>query len=79
MRDLFEEPIVDGEGRMLEVSIDDCVGILRAREIEERLTEIDGELPLASDAQKDVLLNEKKELLGEFKLLGGKSYKRYRR
>ena len=79
MRDLYEEPIVDPEGRMLEVSIDDCVGILRAREIEERLGEIDRELPLASDKQKDGLLKEKGDLLGEFKLLGGKSYKRYRR
>ena len=79
MRDLFEEPVVDPEGRMLEVSIDDCVGILRAREIEERLSEIDRELPLASDKQKDELLKEKKTLLDEFKHLGGKSYKRYRR
>lgn len=79
MRDLFEEPVVDAEGRMLEVSIDDCVGILRAREIEERLSEIDRELPLASDKQKDELLKEKGTLLDEFKHLGGKSYKRYRR
>jgi DNA primase len=79
MRDLFEEPVVDSEGRMLEVSIDDCVGILRAREIEERLSEIDRELPLASDKQKDELLKEKGTLLDEFKHLGGKSYKRYRR
>jgi DNA primase len=79
MRELYEQPIIDLKGGMTEVSIDEIVGILRAREIEERLSEIDRELPLASDAQKDVLLKEKGSLLNEFKHLGGKSYKRYRR
>nr|MBA2686943.1 DNA primase [Gemmatimonadaceae bacterium] len=76
MRDLLEDPEA---GNMTEAPIDECVGILRAREIEERLKEIDRESPLASDKQKDELLRERTLLVKEFKQVGGTSFKAFRR
>jgi len=75
MRDLLEDP---DAGAMQEAPIDACVGILRAREIEERLAEIDRESPLANDAQKDQLLTERKDLMNELKRVGGKTFKGFR-
>ncbi len=76
MRDLLEDPEA---GNMTEAPIDECVGILRAREIEERLKEIDRESPLASDRQKDELLRERTRLVKELKQVGGTSFKAFRR
>lgn len=76
MRDLLEDPEA---GNMTEAPIDACVGILRAREIEERLKEIDRESPLASGTQEDELLKERTLLVKELKQVGGTSFKAFRR
>jgi DNA primase len=75
MRGLLEDPLA---GEMQETPIDDCIAVLRAREIEERLAEIDRESPLASDAQKDEMFKERSVLMKELTELGGKSFKAFR-
>lgn len=76
MRDLLEDP---DAGQMTEPPLDALVGKLRAREIEERLKEIDRESPLARDEQKVELWKEKEMLLKELKHVGGTSFKAFRR
>lgn len=76
MRELLEDP---DAGQMTEAPLDALVGKLRAREIQERLKEIDRISPLANDKQKDELLMERSELVKELRQVGGTSFKAFRR
>lgn len=58
-------------------SIADCVGALKRREIDVRITEIDRELPLAPDNEKDQLVQQKLKLMGEIRDLGGRRWKTF--
>lgn len=57
---LWEEPVADGFN--VERTFADCLRKIRVAAIERRLHEIDGELPLAADAEKDTLIREKEQL-----------------
>ncbi len=59
--------------------IDDCVAVLRQRELGERIDEIDRELPLATDVEKDGLVRRKQELMGQIRELGGRRWKSFGR
>lgn len=61
-----------------ERTVDDSLTAIRTREIEERLAGIDRIIPLASDAEKDTLIEEKRQLIGEIRGLGRISYKGFR-
>lgn len=76
MRDLLEDP---DAAQLTEPPLDALVGKLKAREIEERLKQIDREGPLASDKQKDELFREKNALLKELQQVGATSFKAFRR
>ena len=58
-------------------SVDQSVAAIRVRELDERLSEIDRELPLANDAQKDALIAEKGTIVQEVRALGGVGYRKY--
>ena len=51
---------------------------MHERELTDRMAEIDREMPLASDGEKDVLIAEKDRLRRELKALGGRSWKQFR-
>jgi hypothetical protein len=42
------------------------------------MSEIDRELPIASDSQKDELTSEKRKLMEELRRLGGRWWKKFR-
>jgi hypothetical protein len=54
--------------------IQDCVSVLKQRELGEKIDEIDRQLPLADDAQKDKLVRRKRELATEINALGGRRW-----
>jgi DNA primase len=51
---------------------------MHERGLTDRMAEIDREMPLASDSEKDVLIAEKQRLRSELKALGGRSWKQFR-
>lgn len=57
--------------------IDDCIAMLKRRDLGDRLTEIDRELPLASDKEKDRLMDQKRQLMTEIRGLGGGRWKTF--
>jgi len=59
--------------------IQDCVSMLRQRELGEEIDAIDRELPLAADAEKDRLVRRKQQLTSEIKALGGRRWKSFGR
>ena len=59
--------------------IQDCVAVLRQRELGEKIDRIDRELPLASDADKDRLVRRKQQLMTEINALGGRRWKSFGR
>jgi DNA primase len=54
--------------------IQDCLSVLKQRELGEKIDEIDRQLPLADDAQKDKLVRRKQELATEINALGGRRW-----
>jgi hypothetical protein len=54
--------------------IQDCVSVLKRRELGDRIDEIDRELPLAADAEKDRLVRRKQQLASEIQALGGRRW-----
>jgi len=60
-------------------TIDDSITKLTVRGIEDRLTEIDGLLALASSSEKDELEEEKKKLVVQMRASGKGSFKAFRR
>ena len=61
-----------------ERTISDSLAILRARDLDQRLSDIDRLLPLADVKQKDVLIAEKLEITRELKGAGQKNFKAFR-
>jgi DNA primase len=59
--------------------IQDCVAVLRQRELGEKIDQIDRELPLASDAEKDRLVRRKQQLMTEINALGARRWKSFGR
>ena len=55
----------------VESTLEGSVAMLRVRELESRLSAIDRELPLATDAEKDQLIEEKGRLRRQIEELGG--------
>jgi DNA primase len=67
MQELLEEPdaIVD-----VQRTVDECLAQLQARKVRRRLREIDDLLSIASPAEKDGLIGEKRTLVRELQALG---------
>jgi DNA primase len=57
--------------------IEDCIAVLRRRELGDQIDDIDRELPLASDVDKDKLVSEKQELMRQIRELGGHRWKSF--
>jgi DNA primase len=57
--------------------IEDCIAVLRRRELGDQIDDIDRELPLASDLDKDKLVSEKQELMRQIRELGGHRWKTF--
>ncbi len=51
---------------------------LHERSLTDRMTEIDRELPIADERQKDGLIEEKRRLTEELRRLGGRYWKNFR-
>jgi len=69
---LLEELLEEHESVSdVESTIERSVAMLRVRELEGRLAAIDRELPLATDAEKDQLIEEKVRLRRQIADLGG--------
>ena len=58
-------------------TIEDCIGVLKRRMIDDELYSIDREMSLASDPEKDVLVRKKQDLMREFRELGGRRWKSF--
>ena len=54
------------------------LALLHERQLAERMSEIDRELPLANSEEKDQLTREKMSLTAELRRLGGRSWKQFR-
>ena len=74
MQTLAEEPLGDAEPRTL---VEGALARLRVRELMERLSVIDGETPLATDAEKDALIREKLTILDEVQSRGGAGFQNW--
>jgi len=57
--------------------IEDCIAVLRRRELGDQIDDIDRELPLASDVDKDKLVSEKQDLMRQIRELGGHRWKSF--
>ncbi|MEK7400993.1 MAG: DNA primase [Gemmatimonadota bacterium] len=57
--------------------IEDCIAVLQRRELGDQIDDIDRELPLASDMDKDKLVSEKQELMRQIRELGGNRWKTF--
>ena len=66
---------LDVPGRLIQ----DCVARLRERELGEEIDQIDRDLPLADDRDKDRLVSRKRELTTEINALGGHRWKPFGR
>jgi DNA primase len=58
--------------------VDGSLGALESRRLDERLAEIDREMPLATTDEKDDLIREKEQLRRELQALGRPRYKSFR-
>ncbi|HLA14315.1 MAG TPA: hypothetical protein VJZ25_04760, partial [Gemmatimonadaceae bacterium] len=61
-----------------ERTISDSLATLRARDLDQRLSDIDRLVPLADTRQKDMLIAEKQEIMKELQGAGRKHYKAFR-
>jgi DNA primase len=75
MQELLEEP---GGLEHVDEAITGSLAAMHERELAERMTEIDRELPLASSEEKDELTREKMRLTEELRRLGGRWWKQFR-
>lgn len=64
---------LDAPSRILQ----DCISVLKQRSIGEELDEIDRQLPLAADAEKDLLMRRKQQLASEIQSLGGRRWRSF--
>jgi hypothetical protein len=58
--------------------IEDCVAALERRSLVEELEQIDRELPLAEESDKDRLVRRKQLLTQKIRALGGRRWKSFR-
>jgi DNA primase len=75
MQELLEE---SGGLDHADEAVSGSLALLHERELTERLSEIDREMPLANSAEKDELTNEKIRLRDELRRLGSRSWKQFR-
>jgi hypothetical protein len=75
MQELLEEP---GGLDHVDEAITGSLAAMHERELAERMTEIDRELPLANSDEKDELTREKMRLTEELRRLGGRWWKQFR-
>jgi hypothetical protein len=75
MQELLEEP---GGLDHADEAITGSLAAMHERELAERMTEIDRELPLANSDEKDALTREKMRLTEELRRLGGRWWKQFR-
>lgn len=74
LQDLLE----DDTSEMQETPVADGISALRARDVEERLAEIDREFPLAKGEQQNQLMTEKTRLASELREISKGSFKGFR-
>jgi DNA primase len=75
MQELLDEP--GGLDHADEI-VTGSLALLHERQLAERMSEIDRELPLANSEEKDQLTREKMNLTAELRRLGGRSWKQFR-
>jgi DNA primase len=75
MQELLDEP--GGLDHVDEI-VSGSLALLHERQLAERMSEIDRELPLANSEEKDQLTREKMNLTAELRRLGGRSWKQFR-
>lgn len=75
MQELLDEP--GGLDHADEI-VSGSLALLHERQLAERMSEIDRELPLANSEEKDQLTREKMSLTAELRRLGGRSWKQFR-
>jgi DNA primase len=75
MQELLDEP--GGLDHADEI-VAGSLALLHERQLAERMSEIDRELPLANSEEKDQLTREKMNLTAELRRLGGRSWKQFR-
>jgi hypothetical protein len=78
--DEAQEMLSESEGIVdMQRTIDDSITQLHVLEMEHRLTEIDGLLPLANEKERDALQQEKHQLVMQMRASGKMRYKAFRR
>ena len=75
MQELLEET---GGLDHADETVNGSLSAMHERNLTERMSEIDREMPIASDSQKDELTREKMSLLEEVRRLGGQWWKKFR-
>ena len=75
MQELLEET---GGLDHADETVSGSLSAMHERNLTERMSEIDREMPIASDGQKDELTREKMSLLEELRRLGGQWWKKFR-
>jgi hypothetical protein len=75
LQELLEEP---GGLDHADEAITGSLAAMHERELAERMSEIDRELPLANSDEKDELTREKMRLTDELRRLGGRWWKQFR-
>jgi DNA primase len=76
--ELFQQVLSESHLNNPQRILQDCVSKLKRREIGERLDDIELELPLAADVEKNELLILQKELSSDLRALGGHRWKSFR-
>ena len=75
MQELLEE---NGGLDHADETVAGSLSVMHERSLTERMSEIDREMPIASDAQKDELTREKMTLTAELRRLNGQWWKKFR-
>ena len=77
--ELLQELLEEGGGLdHADEAVSGSLALLHERTLEERMSEIDRELPLANSEEKDELTREKMQLTDELRRLGGRRWKQFR-
>jgi DNA primase len=75
MQELLEE---NGGLDHVDETVAGSLSVMHERSLTERMSQIDRDMPIASDAQKDELTREKMALTGELRRLNGQWWKKFR-
>lgn len=76
--ELFQQVLSESHLNNPQKVLQDCVSKLKRREIGEQLDDIELELPLAADVEKNELLVLQRELSSDLRALGGHRWKSFR-